>query len=167
MNKVSSVQWNQIWRNFKSIWAFRKVNLEFGKLLRQLWYFYATGQIVIVVNDQRLKNNKVIWSHWFCFLIATYLPQRQLYTWTLQYLIITFQMCLTRKGFIYNDPSWCISAKLITVCFSVAALADEIIGRCQPGSVERNWHKLAENGSPGKCYQSTYIVIVSYTKLTY
>ena len=119
MNKVSSVQWNQIWRNFKSIWAFRKVNLEFGKLLRQLWYFYATGQIVIVVNDQRLKNNKVIWSHWFCFLIATYLPQRQLYTWTLQYLIITFQMCLTRKGFIYNDPSWCISAKLITVCFSV------------------------------------------------
>ena len=25
--------------------------------------FYAIGQIVIVVNGQRLNNNKAIWSH--------------------------------------------------------------------------------------------------------
>ena len=39
------------------------IDLVFGKLLYLLWHFYATGLIVIVVNGQRLNNNKVIWSH--------------------------------------------------------------------------------------------------------
>ena len=38
--------------------------LVFGKLLYQLWNFYATGQIFIVVNGQILKKNMAIWSHW-------------------------------------------------------------------------------------------------------
>ena len=31
--------------------------LVFGKLLYQLWHFYATGQIFIVVNGHRLNSN--------------------------------------------------------------------------------------------------------------
>ena len=38
--------------------------LVFGKLLYQLWNFYATGQIFIVVNGQILNKNMAIWSHW-------------------------------------------------------------------------------------------------------
>ena len=37
--------------------------LVFGKLLYRLWYFHDTGQIVIVVNNQRLFSNIAIWSH--------------------------------------------------------------------------------------------------------
>ena len=39
------------------------VYLELGKLLYLLWYVYATGQIVIVVNGLRLNNIIDIWSH--------------------------------------------------------------------------------------------------------
>ena len=38
--------------------------LVFGKLLYQLWNFYANGQIVIVVSGQRLNSNIAIWSQW-------------------------------------------------------------------------------------------------------
>ena len=55
-----------LWQNFKSLWGtFWMGYLAFGKLLYQLWNFYATGQIVIVVNSQRLNTNSVIWSHWW------------------------------------------------------------------------------------------------------
>ena len=41
------------------------VYFEFGKQLYLLYVtFYATKQIFIVVNGQRLKNNLAIWSHW-------------------------------------------------------------------------------------------------------
>jgi len=51
-------------QNFKSLWAiFWMSYLVFGKLLSRLWHFYATGQIFIVVNGQRLHSNKAIWSH--------------------------------------------------------------------------------------------------------
>ena len=39
------------------------VYLELGKLLYLLWYVYATGQIVIVVNGLRFNNIIDIWSH--------------------------------------------------------------------------------------------------------
>ena len=66
---------------------------RFGKILKvfgQFWYglfciwqaiihtatiFYATGQIFIVINGQRLKNNLAIWSHWFW---ASWLPSSSL-----------------------------------------------------------------------------------------
>ena len=35
------------------------VYIVFGKLLYLLWHFYATEQIVIVANVQRLKYNLV------------------------------------------------------------------------------------------------------------
>ena len=38
--------------------------LVFGKLLYQLCHFYATGQILTIVNGQRLNSNIAIWSHW-------------------------------------------------------------------------------------------------------
>ena len=51
-------------QNFQSLWAiFWMSYLVFGKLLSRLWHFYATGQIFIVVNGQRLHSNKAIWSH--------------------------------------------------------------------------------------------------------
>ena len=38
--------------------------LVFGKLLYHLWHFFATGQIAVVVNGQRLNNNGIaIRSH--------------------------------------------------------------------------------------------------------
>ena len=67
---------------------------RFGKILKffgQFWYglfciwqaiihtatiFYATGQIFIVINGQRLKNNLAIWSHWFW---ASWLPSSSLF----------------------------------------------------------------------------------------
>ena len=42
---------------------FWMVYFEFDKLLCLLCYFYATGQIFIAVNDQRVINNLAIWSH--------------------------------------------------------------------------------------------------------
>ena len=45
--------------------------LVFGKLLYQLWHFYATGQIFIFVNGQRLKGNNAIWSHWWQVYLLT------------------------------------------------------------------------------------------------
>ena len=51
-------------QKFQSLWAiFWMSYLVFGKLLSRLWHFYATGQIFIVVNGQRLHSNKAIWSH--------------------------------------------------------------------------------------------------------
>ena len=55
-------------QNSISLWAiFSSIHKLFGKLLCLLGNFYATGEIFIVVNGQRLKNNLVIWSHcsWF------------------------------------------------------------------------------------------------------
>ena len=49
--------------DFKSLGNFWIAYLVFGKLLYQLWHFFATGQIVDVVNGQRLNNNIAIWSH--------------------------------------------------------------------------------------------------------
>ena len=40
------------------------VYLVFGKLVYLLWPFFATAQIFIVVNGQRLNKNIAIWSHW-------------------------------------------------------------------------------------------------------
>ena len=86
-NKVSRRdQCDQIWLNFaiwqkhRSIWAtFWIAYLVFSKLLYQLWHFYATGQIVIVVNGQRLNSIIIaICSHWQGSL--TYLlPFRKLF----------------------------------------------------------------------------------------
>ena len=55
-----------LWKIFKSLWEiFGMVYFEFGKQLYLLCVtFYATKQIFIVVNGQRLKNNLAIWSHW-------------------------------------------------------------------------------------------------------
>ena len=51
-------------QNFKSLWAiFWMFYLVFGKLLSQLWHFYATVQIAIVVNGNLLNHNIAIWSH--------------------------------------------------------------------------------------------------------
>ena len=48
-----------LWQYFQSLWAiFWMVYLVFGKLLYLLWHFYATGQIGIAVNGQRLNNKK-------------------------------------------------------------------------------------------------------------
>ena len=48
----------------KNLWAiFWIAYLAFGTLLSQLWHFYATRKIVIVVNGQRLNSNNAIWSH--------------------------------------------------------------------------------------------------------
>ena len=50
----------------KSIWAISwKAYLVFSNILCQLWHFYATGPIVIVVNGQRLNSIIAIWSHWW------------------------------------------------------------------------------------------------------
>ena len=38
--------------------------LVLGKLLYQFWHCYATGQIVIVVNGQRLNSDIAIRSRW-------------------------------------------------------------------------------------------------------
>ena len=43
---------------FNSLGNFWMVYLVFGKLLYLLWHFYATGQIGIAVNGQRLNNKK-------------------------------------------------------------------------------------------------------------
>ena len=52
-----------LWQNFKSLWAiFLMVHLLFCKILVQLWHFYAIGQIVIVVNGQRLNSYIATWS---------------------------------------------------------------------------------------------------------
>ena len=52
-----------LWQNFKSLWAiFLMVHLLFCKVLVQLWHFYAIGQIVIVVNGQRLNSYIATWS---------------------------------------------------------------------------------------------------------
>ena len=57
----------KIWCNFaslaKKLKVFRTARLLFGKLLKQLLHFYATGQIAIVVNGQRLNSIIDIWSH--------------------------------------------------------------------------------------------------------
>ena len=56
----------QLWQNCKSVWAiFGMAYLVFGKLLHQLWHFYAKLQIFIVVNGQRLNSNIAICSHWY------------------------------------------------------------------------------------------------------
>ena len=48
-------------QNFESLWAiFGMSHLVFGKLLSRLWHFYATGQLVILVNGYRLNSNKAI-----------------------------------------------------------------------------------------------------------
>ena len=51
-------QISPLWPNFISLWAICwMAYLVYGKLLYQLWHFYATGQIVIAVNGQRLNSN--------------------------------------------------------------------------------------------------------------
>ena len=50
------------YQNLKTLWAFFWMSYSvFGKLLCQLWHFYATGQIVIVVTSHILNSN--IGSH--------------------------------------------------------------------------------------------------------
>ena len=55
-----------LWQSFKSLLTiFWMGYLVFGKLLYLLWHFNVTGQIVIVANGQRLKNDSIVnWSHW-------------------------------------------------------------------------------------------------------
>ena len=70
--------WRYKHRGFSSVWPdlakFRHfckilnvlVYLLFGKILDLLWEtLYPIGQIFVDVNGQMLKNNLVIWSHWF------------------------------------------------------------------------------------------------------
>ena len=52
--------WQKIW---DFLGNFLMVYVAFGQLLYLLWHFYATGQIVIVVNGQRMNNKIAIWSH--------------------------------------------------------------------------------------------------------
>ena len=55
------------------VWAiFWTAYLVFDKRLYQLWYFYAVGQIFIVVNGQRLNRIITIWSHCSSFLVVRY-----------------------------------------------------------------------------------------------
>ena len=50
------------YQNLKTLWAFFWMSYSvFGKLLCQLWHFYATVQIVIVVTSHILNSN--IGSH--------------------------------------------------------------------------------------------------------
>ena len=54
----------QLWQNFKSLWAiFGLFILLFGKLLYQLWHFYAAGHIFIAVNGQILNSDIVPSGH--------------------------------------------------------------------------------------------------------
>ena len=52
-------------KKIQSLWAFfGMVYAVFGKrLYPTLAIFYAAGTMFFVVNDRRLKNNLVIWSH--------------------------------------------------------------------------------------------------------
>ena len=51
-------------KNLKVFGHFKKLYLVFGNLLNLLWQiFYATGQIFIVVNGQKMKHYLAIWSH--------------------------------------------------------------------------------------------------------
>ena len=65
------VQCDQIWRNFatfeklKSLGQYLGGFFIFGEILNLFWQTsYAIGHILIVENDQILKHNFAIWSHW-------------------------------------------------------------------------------------------------------
>ena len=50
---LSVTRFGEIWLNLNSLWAiFWIAYLVFGIVLYHLWHFYATGQIVKVVNGQ-------------------------------------------------------------------------------------------------------------------
>ena len=56
---------SQLWQNLKRFWAiFWMDRLVLGKLSYLPWHCYATVQIVIFENGQRLNNNTATWSHW-------------------------------------------------------------------------------------------------------
>ena len=63
-NKSHPKQCNQIWRNFATYAKLSsEVRLVLGKLSYLPWHCYATVQIVIFENGQRLNNNTATWSH--------------------------------------------------------------------------------------------------------
>ena len=50
-------KFRRIGNKIKSLWPiFRIAHLVFGKLVYQLWHFYATGQILIVVSGKILNS---------------------------------------------------------------------------------------------------------------
>ena len=52
-----STLFRRIGNKIKSLWPiFRIAHLVFGKLVYQLWHFYATGQILIVVSGKILNS---------------------------------------------------------------------------------------------------------------
>ena len=64
-----------LWQNFKSLWAIFVMVSIWQTFVPALGNIYATGQIFIVVNGQRLKNNLAIWSHW------TYTTLNAIFVW--------------------------------------------------------------------------------------
>ena len=64
-SNVSGNQFDQIWQNFAT-GKFWTVYFLFGKILSLLWQICdILGLIFIVANGQILKNNLIIWSHWW------------------------------------------------------------------------------------------------------
>ena len=57
-------QCDQIWQNLKVFGQFwYGLFCIWQAIIHTATIFYATGQIFIVINGQRLKNNLAIWSH--------------------------------------------------------------------------------------------------------
>ena len=62
------ISWNQcdqIWQKFTSLWQIFDSFFLFGKMISLFW---QTCDIIVLIfhlaNDQILKNNPTIWSHW-------------------------------------------------------------------------------------------------------
>ena len=54
-------------KNFLVFGDFKKLYLVLGNILNLLWQiFNAIGQILIVVNGQKMKHYLAIWLHWLC-----------------------------------------------------------------------------------------------------
>ena len=54
-----------LWKTLKVFEQFLVCLIKYmANFLYILWQFDASGQILIALNGQRLKNNLVVWSHW-------------------------------------------------------------------------------------------------------
>ena len=89
-------KFGHIWLYFKSLWQYFDVFLVSGRILNlHLQCFYASGQIFVVVNGQKLKNNLVIWSH--CLLRES---------WTFWYNSFQIVLILTALQQPQYQPSY-------------------------------------------------------------
>ena len=73
--QIKHLSWVPVWLDFAKFRHFGKKIKALGNFYKPWvvsWNFfnllwqkcYALGQFYIVVNDQKLKNDKTIWSHW-------------------------------------------------------------------------------------------------------